>query len=105
MTRSRAAVDDEERYVPADLAFHAAILRATRNATLVRFVSAIEMALGASRHLSVNVPGGPATAMAEHQGVARAIIRADPAAAEAAMRSLIEPAQTHIDDMLDHGDS
>jgi GntR family galactonate operon transcriptional repressor len=99
-----ATVDDEDRYVPADLAFHAAILGSARNATLVRFVSAIEMALGASRHLSVNVPGGPATAMAEHRAVAEAIIRGDPDGAEAAMRALIVLTQAHIVYMLDHGD-
>ncbi len=98
----RDSLDDDQRYVAADLAFHSAILSTTRNAMLVRFVSAVDIALGASRELSVHAPGGPAGAMDEHAAVADAILRADPDGAERAMRALILLTQSHIDYVLEH---
>ncbi len=96
------SVEVEQQYVAADLAFHAAILGATRNAMLVRFVSAIEIALGTSRELSVHAPGGPAGAMDEHRAVADAIIGADPEAAGHAMTALIRLTQSHLDYVIKH---
>ena len=61
------SADDDERYVVTDLDFHAAILSATKNATLVRLTGAIGAALRASRRVTVHAPGGPQSAMAEHR--------------------------------------
>ena len=92
--------EDTERYVVADLDFHAAILSATKNVTLVRLTGAIGAALRASRRLTVHAPGGPQSAMAEHEAVAAAIIDGDPDRADARMRDLIVLTQSHIECVL-----
>lgn len=94
------SADDEERYVAADLDFHAAILSATRNATLVRLTGAIRTALTASRRLTVHAPGGPRSAMDEHEAVAGAVIAGDAAAAFERMRELIILTQSHLELVL-----
>lgn len=95
-----AAVHDDAAYVTADLAFHSALLALTANATLVRLTGAIGAGLRASRQLSVHAPGGPASAMAEHQAVADAVIAGDPDDAERAMRELIVLTGTHLELLL-----
>jgi DNA-binding FadR family transcriptional regulator len=90
------ALDDDDAYVAADLAFHSALLALTANATLVRLAGAIGAGLRASRQLSVHAPGGPASAMAEHQAVADAVIAGRPDDAERAMRDLIVLTGSHL---------
>ena len=92
--------DENQRYVAADLDFHAAILSATKNVTLVRLTGAIGAALRASRRMSVHAPGGPQSAMAEHEAVAAAIIDGDPERAHDRMRELIVLTQSHIEWVL-----
>jgi DNA-binding FadR family transcriptional regulator len=94
------AVDDDAAYVAADLAFHSALLTLTGNATLVRLAGAIGAGLRASRQLSVHAPGGPASAMAEHQAVADAVIAGRPDDAERAMRDLIVLTRSHLERLL-----
>ena len=96
--------EDLQRYVIADLDFHAAILSATKNVTLVRLTGAIGAALRASRRLTVHAPGGPQSAMAEHEAVAAAIIDGDPDRADGRMRDLIILTQSHIDWVLTHSE-
>ena len=96
--------DNAQRYVVADLDFHAAILSATKNVTLVRLTGAIGAALRASRRLTVHAPGGPQSAMAEHEAVAAAIIDGDPDRADARIRELIVLTQSHIEWVLTRSD-
>jgi DNA-binding FadR family transcriptional regulator len=98
------SADDDERYVVTDLDFHAAILSATKNATLVRLTGAIGAALRASRRVTVHAPGGPQSAMAEHEAVARAVIDGDPVRAFDRMTELIVLTQSHIEWVLAHED-
>ena len=98
------SADDDERYVVTDLDFHAAILSATKNATLVRLTGAIGAALRASRRVTVHAPGGPQSAMAEHEAVARAVIDGDPVRAYDRMTELIVLTQSHIEWVLAHDD-
>lgn len=92
--------EDEDRYVIADLDFHAAILAATKNATLIRLTGAIGAALKASRRLTVHAPGGPQSAMAEHEAVAAAVIDGDWDRAHQCMVDLIVLTQSHIEYVL-----
>ena len=96
------SADDSQRYVVADLDFHAAILSATKNVTLVRLIGAIGAALKASRRLTVHAPGGPQSAMAEHEAVAAAVIDGDAERAHDRMRDLIVLTQSHIEWVLTH---
>ena len=98
------SADDDERYVVTDLDFHAAILSATKNATLVRLTGAIGAALRASRRVTVHAPGGPQSAMAEHEAVARAVIDGDADRAYERMTELIVLTQSHIEWVLAHDD-
>jgi DNA-binding FadR family transcriptional regulator len=67
---------------------------------LVRLTGAIGAGLRASRQLSVHAPGGPASAMAEHQAVADAVIAGHPDDAERAMRELIVLTGSHLELLL-----
>ena len=84
------AVADLPRYIIADLAFHDAVFRAAANPVLAQMAETIRIALEGSRRFTVQVPGGPATTLELHAGVARAISRQDEEAATRVMTELIE---------------
>jgi GntR family galactonate operon transcriptional repressor len=90
------AADDEERFVEADLRFHAALLAGTGNASLRQLYAAIGAALRLARTVQVRGARGAgrraAEALPAHRAVLDAIRAGDPAGAEAAMRTVVEGA-------------
>lgn len=101
MSAMERSAHDEDQYVATDLEFHALVLGAAHNATLVRLAGALSSVLSASRRLTVHGPGGPEGAMGEHRAVADAIVDADADGAEEAMRALIVLTRSHIEYVLD----
>jgi GntR family galactonate operon transcriptional repressor len=99
-----SAAEDTDRYIAADLALHASILRATHNELLARMTGTIRVALAASRRISVKVPGGPRGAMPLHRAVVAAIRNGDPAAARDSMNDLITGAARDIEAVFGHGE-
>ena len=91
-----AAIDDFNRYIEADLAFHDAVLQAAANPVLAQMAETIRVALESSRRLTVQVPGGPATTLDLHARVARAIAQRDEAEAARVMTELIEVSASHL---------
>ncbi len=89
-------VDDFARYIEADLAFHEAIFRAAANPVLAHMAETIRVALEGSRHVTVQVPGGPATTLDLHAQVAHAIGRRDENEAARVMTELIEVSGRHL---------
>ena len=84
-----AAGADSPASVRADLALHAAILRATHNRLLAQMTGAIITSLGAGPVGHDRVPGGPARLNHAHRLVVESIGRADPAGARDSMEALI----------------
>jgi DNA-binding FadR family transcriptional regulator len=91
--RMAASTGAPENYVPADLAFHNAILTASHNQFLWQMSSALSIILRTSFLIAVRVPGGPQGSLAMHEDLCLGIERGEPDAAEAAVRKLIERAE------------
>ena len=82
---SRGAVD-------ADLAFHRALLGATHNELLERMETVLESALAARDQLVHGTADASDDPVPSHQAVLDGVRAADPDAAEAAMRALLDKA-------------
>jgi GntR family transcriptional regulator, galactonate operon transcriptional repressor len=83
-------------YIPADLAFHAAVLDACHNQFLQQMQSALAVILRTSFTLSTRLPGSAAASMPMHEAIADAIAQGDPATAEHATLALIARAEKHL---------
>jgi DNA-binding FadR family transcriptional regulator len=92
------AVAGEGEYVPADLAFHGAILTACHNQFVQQMQSALSSILETSFALSSEIAGGPARSLPMHEALCIAIEHGDQAAAEAAALVLIRRAEQDFDD-------
>ena len=84
-----ATPHDMETCCAHDLALHELIITATGNQMLIRFAAAIRTALLACVRIASNARESYEHSLAEHQAVAIAIRRRDPALAEQAMRDLL----------------
>ncbi|HEY1348536.1 MAG TPA: FadR/GntR family transcriptional regulator [Ktedonobacteraceae bacterium] len=82
-------VSSPETYIPADLAFHAAICAAAHNEMLHKITETLTTSLHVSRVVTSRLPGANLAAMPSHRLVAEAIRRGDGQAAEDAMRQLV----------------
>ena len=96
LERMRAAEAGEEDPLDADIAFHVAILRASKNPFYAQFRDVVATALRTSIRFTNRIKGRTAN-IADHQAVAEAILAGDAAAARAAMRRLIQDVLTLID--------
>ncbi|ALL66814.1 GntR family transcriptional regulator [Paraburkholderia caribensis MBA4] len=92
------AVAGHGEYVPADLAFHGAILTACHNQFVQQMQSALSAILRTSFELSSEIAGGPARSLPMHEALCVAIEKGDEAAAEAAVLTLIERAEKDFED-------
>ncbi|BFG77355.1 FadR/GntR family transcriptional regulator [Paraburkholderia terrae] len=92
------AVAGHGEYVPADLAFHGAILTACHNQFVQQMQNALSAILRTSFELSSEIAGGPARSLPMHEALCEAIEKGDEAAAEAAVLTLIERAEKDFED-------
>jgi len=92
------AVAGQGDYVPADLAFHAAILAACHNQFVQQMQNALSAILRTSFELSSEIEGGPARSLPMHEALCVAIEKGDPAAAEEAVLTLIRRAEKDFED-------
>lgn len=92
------AVAGECDYVPADLAFHAAILTACHNQFVQQMQNALSAILRTSFELSSEIAGGPARSLPMHEALCVAIEQGDQSGAEAAVFTLIERAEKDFED-------
>jgi DNA-binding FadR family transcriptional regulator len=76
-------------YIPADLAFHAAICAAAHNEILQKIAATLATSLQVSRVVTSRLPGANLAAMPVHQEVMQAIRQRDEQAAEESMRKLV----------------
>jgi GntR family transcriptional regulator, galactonate operon transcriptional repressor len=92
------AVAGHGDYVPADLAFHGAILTACHNQFVQQMQNALSAILRTSFELSSEIAGGPARSLPMHEALCVAIEKGDAPAAEAAVLTLIERAEKDFED-------
>ena len=88
LARMAAAERGDDDTLNADIAFHVAILSASKNPFYVQFRDVVATALRTSI-LYTNRIKGRSASLADHAAVERAIAARDPDAARAAMRTLI----------------
>jgi DNA-binding FadR family transcriptional regulator len=92
------AVAGHGEYVPADLAFHGAILAACHNQFVQQMQNALSAILRTSFELSSEIAGGPARSLPMHEALCIAIEQGDPEAAEQAVLTLIRRAEKDFED-------
>lgn len=92
------AVAGQGEYVPADLAFHGAILAACHNQFVQQMQNALSAILRTSFELSSEIAGGPARSLPMHEALCVAIEQGDPEAAEQAVLTLIRRAEQDFED-------
>jgi DNA-binding FadR family transcriptional regulator len=92
----RSALDDPPRYVTGDSAFHLTLLRAARNRVLERMAQPMHELLSYAQALTDAIPGVLERALAEHEAIALAVARHDPAAAREAMREHLAHTQRDV---------
>lgn len=97
LERMRAAEAGEDDPLDADIAFHVAILRASKNPFYAQFQSVVSTALRTSIRFTNRIKGRSAN-IPDHAAVADAIIARDPAAARIAMTRIIGDVLTLIGD-------
>ncbi len=82
-----AALDDADRFVEADLAFHLALAEATQNDIIPTLMDSIIDLLREQRKLIFTTPGGPQRGQVHHKRILKAIKQRDMEAARKAMRA------------------
>jgi GntR family transcriptional regulator, galactonate operon transcriptional repressor len=92
----RSSLDDPPRFVTGDSAFHLTLLRAARNRVLERMTQPMHELLGYAQALTDAIPGVLARALGEHEAIAAAIARRDPAGARDAMRKHLAQTQRDV---------
>ncbi|NUP42621.1 MAG: FadR family transcriptional regulator [Streptomyces sp.] len=91
-----AAEPGRSGYVEADTAFHRALLDAGGNRLLGSLGRAIDIALEHSFLVSTQTPGAVEASLPGHRAVVEAVAAGDPAAAAAAVLTIIEAAEKEI---------
>jgi DNA-binding FadR family transcriptional regulator len=85
-----------KEYVPADMAFHSAILTACHNQFLWQMHSALSVILRTSFLVSARIPQGPSKSLSLHEDLCAGIEAGDSDAAERAVMKLIERAESDL---------
>lgn len=95
-----AGTSDLELGVMADLEFHLAISKMSKNAQIVKFTSYLEKVLRESisvaRHNSARTDGYAEMVLSEHRAIYEAICDGDPEAARNSLRAHLESAQKRL---------
>jgi GntR family transcriptional repressor for pyruvate dehydrogenase complex len=89
---TRQHLDDPEVYIKSDVAFHAALARATKNELLVIILDSLVEVMIEVRLLTLRVPGITSLALSHHERILEAVSAGDPEAAKAAMDAHMDQA-------------
>ncbi|HEX3464311.1 MAG TPA: FadR/GntR family transcriptional regulator [Candidatus Elarobacter sp.] len=92
----RASLGDPPGFVRGDSAFHLTLLRAARNRVLERMTQPMHELLQYAQALTDAIPGVLTRALADHEAIADAVMRRDPAGARNAMRAHLAQTQRDI---------
>jgi GntR family transcriptional repressor for pyruvate dehydrogenase complex len=99
----RAAMDDRQAFVDADIAFHLEVARIAENSVLSDILHSIRALLRVWITRAVSADGQVEVTMAEHTAVRDAIVDGDPAAAAAAMDIHMDRAGARLRGSLESG--
>lgn len=102
--RMRASIDVPEGYVDADVEFHAALARATRNEVLLTMLEPVVELLRTSRRVSASRPGSALRALGEHEEILRRVELGDAEGARREMREHLLATTQDIEEALERGD-
>lgn len=93
-------LNDIHEYIPVDIQFHTAIVKASHNELLEQIVTTIRAALVSSRKVTTQLPDSAHQALPLHYAVLEAIQHRQPDTAYRAMEKLIERAAADIERIL-----
>ena len=96
LERMQAAENGHDNILDADIAFHVAVLKASKNPFYAQFQDVVATALRSSIQFTNRIKGHSAS-IADHAAVRNAITRKKPEAARVAMRKIIGDALELID--------
>ena len=92
LEENRQHLDDPEVYITSDVAFHAALARATQNELFVIILDSLVEIMIEVRLLTLRVPGITRLALSHHERIHEAVAAGDPDAARAAMDAHMDQA-------------
>ncbi len=95
-------LEDADAFIAADNNFHEALARATQNALILILVNSIVNLLSEQRKQVFEVEGGPQRGQVHHRRILESIMRRDPEAARAAMRSHLRQVREDVSGFTDH---
>nr|HET6901989.1 FadR/GntR family transcriptional regulator [Ktedonobacteraceae bacterium] len=90
------SLNDADAYIAADNIFHEALAQATQNALIIILINSIVNLLSEQRKQIFEVEGGPQRGQIHHRRILESIIRRDPEAARAAMRSHLQQVREDV---------
>ncbi len=90
------SLDDADAFIAADNNFHEALARATQNTLILILVNSIVNLLSEQRKQVFEVEGGPQRGQIHHRRILESIMRRDPEAARAAMRSHLQQVREDV---------
>lgn len=92
-----ASLQSADSYIDADLQFHIAVARASRNRIALHMMHAIREILRRSLLSLFQVPGGPERSVAHHRAILEAIVARDAERARERMREHLQLVSTEAD--------
>ncbi|MEO8956999.1 MAG: FadR/GntR family transcriptional regulator [Ktedonobacteraceae bacterium] len=90
------SLNDADAFIVADNIFHEALAQATQNALIIILINSIVNLLSEQRKQIFEVEGGPQRGQIHHRRILESIIRRDPEAARAAMRSHLQQVREDV---------
>jgi GntR family transcriptional repressor for pyruvate dehydrogenase complex len=96
------SLDNADAFIVADNDFHEALARATQNKLIFILVNSIVSLLSEQRKQIFGVEGGPQRGQFHHKQILESVVRRDPEAARAAMRSHLRQVRDDSRASVDH---
>ncbi len=91
-------LNNADAFIAADNRFHEALAQATQNALIMIFINSIVNLLSEQRKQVFQVEGGPQRGQIHHKRILDNVIRREPEAARAAMRSHLQQVREDVHD-------
>lgn len=90
------SLNDADAFIAADNNFHEALAQGTQNTLILILVNSIVNLLSEQRKLIFEIEGGPQRGQIHHKRILDSVIRRDPQAARAAMRSHLQQVRDDV---------
>ena len=90
------SLNDADAFISADNIFHEALAQATQNALILILINSIVLLLSEQRKQIFEIEGGPQRGQIHHRRILESVVRRDPEAARAAMRSHLQQVREDV---------